>query len=152
MVRFRFVAVALSCFALQSCIHSSTTTIVMNPTRDVTLPDGTAIAAEVEIKPEDMARGMMYRDSVAPDHGMLFVHAETGQYPYWMANCKFPLDIIWMDSTHKVVEISAKTPPCPQGGSDCPNYGGHAPAQFVLELGGGQAAQHSVTVGSAIHF
>jgi len=151
MVRFRYVAVVVLCVALQSCFQLSTARTA-DDTRNVTLPDGTAILAEVEIKPEDMARGMMYRDSVAPDHGMLFVHAEAGEYPYWMANCKFPLDIIWMDSDHKVVEISAKTPPCPQGGSDCPNYGGHAPAQFVLELGGGQAAQHAVTVGSAIKF
>jgi uncharacterized membrane protein (UPF0127 family) len=154
MVPLRFAATMLLCLALQSCVKTGSTVTLAagGDTRNVTLPDGTAILAEVEIKPEDMARGMMYRDSIAPDRGMLFVHAETGEYPYWMANCKFPLDIIWMDSAHKVVEISAKTPPCPQGGNDCPNYGGHAPAQFVLELGGGQAARHAITVGSAIHF
>ncbi len=153
MVRFWRAASVVLCVWLQGCLHSShTTTLAGAETRDVTLPDGTPIVAEVEVKPEDMARGMMYRDSIGSGSGMLFVHSETGEYPYWMANCKVPLDIIWMDSAHKVVEISAKTPPCPQGGTDCPTFGGHAPAQFVLELGGGEAAQHSVNIGSAIRF
>jgi uncharacterized membrane protein (UPF0127 family) len=120
--------------------------------RQVTLPDGANIDAEVKITAADMEKGMMYRTSLPADHGMLFIHGAPGNYPYWMANCNFPLDIIWMNSNHQVVEISAKTPPCPSGGSDCPNYGGHETAQFVLELGGGEAARHQIQTGSAIKF
>ena len=147
MARSCLATALLLCLTLQACIRSERISGY-----NVTLPDGTVILAEVKVTQEDMARGMMYRDSIAPDRGMLFVHSQVGEYPYWMANCKFPLDIIWMDSAHKVVEVSANTPPCPQGGSNCPNFGGHAPAQYVLELGGGQAARHSVTIGSAIRF
>lgn len=120
--------------------------------RAVTLPDGAEVKAEVEISTADMAKGMMYRTSLPADHGMLFVHGGAGSYPYWMANCKIALDIIWMDSSHKVVEISAKTPPCPDGGSGCPNYGGHTTAQYVLELGAGEAARHQVKQGSILQF
>lgn len=120
--------------------------------RAVILPDGFHVDAEVEVREEDMERGMMYRDSLLPGHGMLFVHSQPGKYPYWMANCLIPLDIIWMNSSHQVVEISAGTPPCPQGGESCPTYGGHETAQFVLELGGGEAARHSVRNGQTIRF
>ncbi len=99
-----------------------------------------------------MQRGMMYRSELPAGRGMLFVHGESGRYPYWMANCRIPLDIIWMDGNHKVVEISANTPPCPSGRRDCPTYGGHASAIFVLELGGGEAARHRVTTSSTIQF
>jgi uncharacterized membrane protein (UPF0127 family) len=99
-----------------------------------------------------MEKGMMYRTSLPPDQGMLFVHNAPGQYPYWMANCKFALDIVWMNSNHEVVEISPQTPPCPAGGSDCPTFGGHAAAQYVLELGGGEAARHHIQQGTNLKF
>src|ERR671936_2755034 len=67
-------------------------------TREVTLPNGTKIRAEVMIHPTDMMRGMMFRDSLAPDRGMLFIHEQPGKYSYWMHQVKIPLDIIWMDS------------------------------------------------------
>jgi uncharacterized membrane protein (UPF0127 family) len=121
-------------------------------TRNVTLPDGFAVAAEVVVSGPDMQRGMMYRTELRAGSGMLFVHSQPGRYPYWMANCKIPLDIIWMDTSHRVVEISANTPPCPSGGNDCPTYGGHAVASFALELGGGEAARHQVIVGSTLQF
>ena len=119
----------------------------------VTLPDGTKITAEVMVHPMDMMRGMMYRDSIAPDRGMLFIHNGEGKYPYWMHNVKIPLDIVWMNKNHTVVEISRDTPPCTSArASDCPNYGGHQMAAYVLELGGGQAKKHSVDEGDTISF
>src|SRR5512133_1838117 len=81
-------------------------------TRMVKLPNGREIRAEVMMKPLDMQRGMMYRDALPPDRGMLFIHSQPGLYAYWMYNVKIPLDIVWMDSNHRIVEISADTPPC----------------------------------------
>jgi len=138
-------------FLLSGCSHGDNDAPVQT-IRVVTLPDGAEVKAEVKVTSAEMERGMMYRTSLANDEGMLFVHGTPGEYPYWMANCKFPLDIIWMDSHHEVAEISAKTPPCPDGGPDCPNYGGHVMAQYVLELGGGEAARHNIQRGSTLRF
>ena len=138
--------------ALTGCQSSDTGTLSVLDSRSVTLPDGFPVIAEMAVTGPDMERGMMYRTELPSGQGMLFVHGQPGRYPYWMANCKIPLDIIWMDSSHKVVEISANTPPCPSGGKDCPTYGGHALASFALELAGGEAAKHQVTVGSTIQF
>jgi uncharacterized protein len=120
--------------------------------RTVTLPDGQQIQAEVEIDPADMRRGMMFRDSLPHGHGMLFIHDKPGMYPYWMFQVKIPLDMLWMDAAHRIVEISADTPPCKTKASLCPNYGGHEEAQFVLELGGGEAHRLGLTLGQTLQF
>ena len=51
-------------------------------TRKVTLPGGESIRAEVEMTDLDMQKGMMFRDSLARGHGMLFIHQTPGLYPY----------------------------------------------------------------------
>jgi len=120
--------------------------------KEVTLPGGQKIAAEVMMLDLDMARGMMFRDSLAPDRGMLFFHAQPGNYAYWMYQVRIPLDIVWMDSTRRIVEISANTPPCKTKASECPSYGGKATAQYVLELAGGMAAKYGLQQGQIISF
>lgn len=121
--------------------------------REIKLPNGTAIVVETMIRAEDMARGMMYRDSLAPNRGLLFMHGSEGNVPYWMHNVKVPLDIVWMDKTRTVVEISANTPPCDGKPADqCPPYGGRKKAMFVLELAGGMAAKYNVTEGAVLDF
>lgn len=121
--------------------------------RVITLPKDRKIIAEVMVRPEDMARGMMYRDSLPPDRGMLFIHHQSGQYPYWMHNVKIPLDIIWLDSSRRVVEVSTNTPPCSgKPSSECPSYGGTQSALFILELAGGLAEQYGVVEGVVLDF
>lgn len=121
-------------------------------TRMVKLPGGQQVRAEVLINPQDLARGMMFRDSLAPDRGMLFLHQQAGEYPYWMYHCRIPLDIIWMTSERRVVEISANTPPCKTEPNQCPTYGGHYRAQYVLELAGGMAAKYGIKQGDTLEF
>ena len=120
--------------------------------RTVTLPGGQRIRAEVEMDPVDMQKGMMFRDSLTRGKGMLFIHQSPGQYSYWMYQVKIPLDIIWMDASHRIVEISPDTPPCKTKASLCPTYGGHQTAQFVLELGGGEARRLGLSPGQTLDF
>lgn len=148
----RLVLIAAAALSLASCSRSS------DPVRDfasrqVTLPNGKTILAEVMTNPVDMSRGMMFRDSLAPDRGMLFVHGSPGKYAYWMYQVKVPLDIVWMDANRRVVEISADTPPCAsKSARECPSYGGRESSLYALELAGGQAAKSGVRIGSAIDF
>ena len=119
----------------------------------VKLPDGTVIQAEQMRTPQEMMRGMMFRDELKPGRGMLFSHGSPGKYPYWMYQVKIPLDIIWLDQARRIVEISAHTPPCPKGpASKCPTYGGAADALFVVELASGAAAKHNLKRGDALVF
>jgi uncharacterized membrane protein (UPF0127 family) len=120
--------------------------------QELVLPDGTKLRIEVKVRPEEMARGMMYRDAMAAGEGMLFVHSEPGRYGYWMHNVHVPLDIIWMDRERRIVEISAGTPPCMKQASECPSYGGNQEAQYILELNGGEAARYGLKLGDRIRF
>ena len=118
----------------------------------VSLPDGREIRAEMMVRQDDLLRGMMYRESLAPDRGMLFIYAKPATFKYWMFRVKIPLDIIWLDAAKRIVEVSANTPPCLGEARDCPSYGGNFESQFVLEIGGGMAAKHGLKVGDTLRF
>ena len=120
--------------------------------RTVKLPNGQEIRAEVEMTPEEMQKGMMFRDSLPRGQGMLFIHQTPGLYTYWMYKVEIPLDMIWMDQHRNIVEISADTPPCKTKASGCDKYGGHQQAQFVLELGGGEAKRLGLHDGDTLEF
>jgi uncharacterized membrane protein (UPF0127 family) len=120
--------------------------------RVVTLPNGQKITAELMLEERDMMRGMMFRDSLAADRGMLFVHPKAGNYSYWMYQVRIPLDIIWMDSSRRIVEISANTPPCKTAPAECPHYGGHAVVQYALELAGGMVERYGLKEGQTLEF
>ena len=110
MALFRSAALIAAAALFSGC--SNQETLNETGTMLVTLPHGEKINAEVVTHPTEMMRGMMFRDSLAPDHGMLFIHGSPGQYTYYMYQVKIPLDIIWMDRERRIVEISADTPPC----------------------------------------
>jgi uncharacterized membrane protein (UPF0127 family) len=119
---------------------------------EVTLPDGTKILAETMLAKVDIARGMMFRDSLARNRGMLFVHPKPDRYSYWMYQTMVPLDIIWMNPQRRIVEIVPNAPPCMEAASKCPTYGGTQVARYVLELNAGQAAAHDLRVGDELRF
>ena len=121
-------------------------------TTKVRLPDGTVIRAEVMRKDVDMMRGMMFRESLPEDRGMLFIHGSPGKYQYYMYKVKIPLDIVWMDARKNVVEIAENAQPCTTAASQCPKYGGTKEALIILELAGGAAKKHGVQVGARIDF
>jgi uncharacterized protein len=138
--------------ALGACALKPTEVGGLNTT-EVTFPSGQTVVAETMLRKEDQMRGMMYRDSLAKDRGMLFVHPADGSYPYWMYQCRIPLDIIWMNHDRSIVEISANTPACPSTSArECPTFGGHEKARYVLELAGGGAALYNLKVGDALTF
>ena len=98
----------------------------------------TAFMAEVAVTPQETAKGLMYRQSLAKDRCMIFVFAEEGYHPIWMKNCLIALDVAWVDAEGKVVETVEHVPPCsPMRGEDCPTYGGTLPARFFIEFPAG---------------
>lgn len=121
--------------------------------RAVTMPNGDTIYAEMAVEYVELLRGLMFRDSLAKDRGMIFLHNQTGRYAYWMYQVKIPLDIVWLDKKKQVVEMVANAPPCAAAkASECKSYGGNQDAQFVLEVAAGGAVGRGVVVGSKIDF
>jgi hypothetical protein len=118
----------------------------------VMLPDGSTVHVELAKTETERQFGLMERTSLPQGRGMLFIHDQPGDYPYWMYDCKIGLDIIWMDSDRRVVEMSANTPPCKGKATSCPNYGGHETSVYVLELPVGSIKAHHLAVGQVVNF
>ena len=93
------------------------------------------IFVEVAITPEDRQRGLMERDLLEKDNGMLFVFSEEDTYSFWMKNMKISLDIIWINADGNVVYFVEGAPPCVQ--SPCQTYSPNADALYVLEVNPG---------------
>ena len=83
--------------------------------------------------------GLMFRDSMPDDHGMLFVFPGETRRSFWMKNTRIPLDIFYFDSNLALVSVAENTPPCRV--SKCPTYPSDGPAKYVLELNAGKAAE-----------
>lgn len=111
--------------------------------------NGTRYQVEVADSEAERAQGLMFRDEMAEDRGMFFVHPANEMQAYWMKNTKIPLDILYFDPQLKLVSQSRYTPPCSAGDS-CPPYPSSGPAQYVLELNAGQAEKLGLKEGDTL--
>src|SRR5207244_6423593 len=111
----------------------------------ITYPKGTRILAEVADTPAKRASGLMFRDRLAPDRGMLFVFEEAGAWSFWMKNTKIALDILWLGPDKRVVYIEENVPGCRQ--DPCPEYKPNREALYVLELPAGTVKREKIAKG-----
>lgn len=116
------------------------------PTIEIGLKDGTTVTAEVAASKQERERGLMYRDALGEDEGMLFVFEKEDKYPFWMKNVNFPIDIIWINSDMRVVDAQTALP-CT---THCKNYTPEYPVMYVLEVPEGFAGEHGIKIGSVI--
>lgn len=93
------------------------------------------------------ARGLMFRQELARDHGMLFVFDETSEHPFWMRNTLIPLDMMYLGDDRAVVGVVANAEPR----TDIPRTVGK-PSRYVVEVSGGEAAAHAVGPGTRAVF
>lgn len=107
---------------------------------------------EVEIVDNDQtrARGMMFRNSLPENSGMLFVFEETAMRSFWMHNCKISLDILYFDDNLKLVGQALSVPPCNLSPEQCPTYPSNAPARYVLETNAGRTKTLGVKLGDSL--
>ena len=104
-----------------------------------------ALTVEVAATPEQQERGLMFRESMAPDSGMLFPYAPPQKVAFWMHNTVLPLDIIYIGTDRKVLNIIADA--VPYSDEPMPSAG---PVSAVLELNAGRAAQLGIVPGTEV--
>jgi uncharacterized membrane protein (UPF0127 family) len=114
------------------------------------LPGGRAVTAELAVTDSERARGLMFREKLLADQGMLFVFGEDDFHSFWMKNTLIALDLIWLDAARRIVHIEADVPPCRE--EPCPTYGPKIPARFVLELKSGSAAALGIKLYDQLQF
>jgi uncharacterized membrane protein (UPF0127 family) len=130
----------LSCLSLGACATGTESWVELA---------GERYTVEVADDDRERERGLMFRDEMAEDRGMLFVHEREEPQAYWMKNTRIPLDILYFDSELRLVSQQRDVPPCALG-SNCPPYPSNAPARFVLELNAGQAARLQLSDGAVL--
>lgn len=116
----------------------------------VFFPDGTAITAELAITDEERQRGLMYREKINADQGMLFIFEEESIQSFWMKNMKFSIDIIWLDREKRIIHIERSVPPCSE--EPCPTYSSRIPAMYILEIKAGSADKNKLKLYDRLEF
>jgi len=111
--------------------------------------NGSCFLVELARTPAEQERGLMYRQSLTADRGMLFIFANAGVYSFWMKNTFIPLDIIWLDQNGRVVFIRPNAQPCPAEG-DCSSIDPGVSAKYVLEINAKLADKMELEVGDAM--
>ena len=113
---------------------------------------------EVAHTPQTRERGLMDRDELGFDGGMLFVFPVAEERVFWMCRTRIDLDIVFLDAAGVVVDIQTMPAelPCKPGETETdyearlPRYASKAPAQFAIELQAGTAAAAGLREGDRI--
>jgi len=106
-----------------------------------------AFRVEVARTPAEQAQGLMFRDRMGADEGMLFPRTPPDVPSFWMRNTVIPLDIIFVGSDHRILNIAANAVPYDE--TPLPARG---VSIAVLELNGGRAAQLGIGPGDVVQW
>lgn len=112
------------------------------------------IKLEVAQTREQIERGLMFRQSMPEDHGMVFLFHPPRNVRFWMFHCNMSLDMLFIKDG-KIVKISHDVPPCrSQKPGDCPLYPseGEIEASEVLETNAGYCERHGVKENDSVNF
>ena len=99
---------------------------------------------------EARAQGLMNREYLNPDDGMLFLFDVEAEYYFWMKNTLIPLDIIWLGKNKRVVFIKHNAQPCEM--DPCETFGPDKSAKYVLEINSGLAKEVGLEKGDYLEF
>lgn len=131
----------LTCLLFTACVSSAEPKVI--------LPNQTEIAIELAITPEEKEKGLMYRESLEENKGMLFINEKPGMLSFWMKNTYIPLDIIFIDANKRIINIE-KADPCVQ--EICPTYKSEERAKYVLEINQGASKEYGLKKGDMLTF
>jgi uncharacterized membrane protein (UPF0127 family) len=131
----------------QSQPHDATAVAPTTPMPKVylsTLQGDIAVNVEIAATPAKIERGLMFREHLPPENGMLFLMNEERSWPFWMRNTLIPLDMVFIRADGTIARIATAKPldetPVPSG----------EPIAAVLEIAGGRAAELKVKEGDKV--
>jgi len=105
------------------------------------------VRVELARTAEERAQGLMFREHLDEDAGMLFLYDGEDIRRFWMRNTLIPLDMLFISSDNRVVGIVENAEPQTDTGRQVAE-----PSQYVLEVNGGFSAAHGVTAGTLVEF
>jgi len=102
------------------------------------------LTVEVAATRAHRGRGLMFRESLPEDRGMLFIFPEEHVLDFWMRNTSIPLSIAFADASGRIVHIADMQPFSDVGASSV------APARYALEVNAGWFARNGVRTGDEL--
>jgi uncharacterized protein len=102
---------------------------------------------EIATTPGERERGLMFREQLAPDAGMLFVYAQDQPVSMWMKNTLIPLDMLFIARDGRIVKIAARTVPL-----STVVIASDGSVAAVLELNGGTADRLGLRPGDRVRY
>lgn len=121
-----------------------------NPQKEILIDNGKyliKINAEIADDKLEMEKGLMFREKLEENSGMLFIFENEEYQTFWMKNTLIPLDIIFIDRGFEIVGVESAQP-CRK--NPCQLYSSPSPAKYVLEVNAGFAARNKIEVGDKI--
>jgi uncharacterized membrane protein (UPF0127 family) len=106
--------------------------------------------AEIAASRSQHEKGLSGRPCILAGQAMLFVFDKPGQYPMWMKDTKFPIDIIWVSADHKAVGVERDVKPSTYPDSFINKK--ENPAKYVLEMKANRSTELGITLGTPISF
>lgn len=106
----------------------------------------TDVKVEIRDTPEERTMGLSGRESLEEGTGMLFIFETPGNYGFWMKDMKFPIDIIWIDDTQRVIGVEKNAAP-----ESYPKiFYPPREVKYVLEVPAGFSNTHSIDIGQRV--
>ncbi len=104
------------------------------------------IYLEIAADPESRSMGLMFRDSLGKNNGMLFIFPDEEVVSFWMKNTFMPLDIAFIDSSGIIVKTASMRP------HDRTPVGSEFEVKYALEVKRGFFRENSIGPGDAVSF
>jgi uncharacterized membrane protein (UPF0127 family) len=117
------------------------------PTVVFEAPTEVRIRVEVARTRRQQQRGLMYRQHLPPDHGMLFLFEQDEVQSFWMKNTLIPLDMIFVTADMTVAGVVENAEP-----RTLDSRAVDRPSRYVVEVNGGFARAHGIREGTPVRF
>lgn len=118
---------------------------------EVVLPNGTKIEVELAKTREETEKGLMFRENLAKNKGMLFIFSKDEARYFWMKNTLIDLDIIFIDSEGKIVTIAEEVPHSYIAAPEEEIATAEGFGKYVLEVNSGFAKEHNLKEGDRLN-
>lgn len=130
--------------------HSAGAQALPETARVVLMPAGgepVTVRVEVARTDAERRRGLMFRQQMGQDEGMLFLFEQPSQLSFWMRNTYIPLDMIFIEPSLRVLGVVENAEPMTDSSRHVPGL-----SQYVLEVNAGFSRRHGLQAGTAVRF
>jgi uncharacterized membrane protein (UPF0127 family) len=141
------LAVATAVFSAARCTSSHGGGL---PRRSFEI-NGRKVTLEIAASDSERERGLMFRDSLPEDEGMIFLFPDEIPRSFWMKNCRIDISIAYIDNGGRIVsivEMKKPEPGTPEGSLE--GYPSGLPAQFAIEMRANWFSDHGVKPGMKV--